>query len=60
MIDRLSVAGRLGQTDIPGDHGCIHLAREVALDLLGDLERKVRAPVEHRQKHALKLQLRVE
>ena len=35
--DGLAMAGRLGEADIAGDDGGVHLTGEMALDLLGYL-----------------------
>ena len=59
VVDGLAVARRFGKTHVARDDGRIHLAGEVALDLLGDLHGEVGAPVEHRQQHALQLQPRI-
>ena len=44
------------QPDVPGDHRGVHLAGEVALDLLRHLEGQVCPPVVHGEDHALQLQ----
>ena len=53
------MARRLGKAHIARNNRRIHLAGEVALDLLGDLHGEVGAPIEHRQQHTLQLQPRV-
>src|SRR3990172_7064004 len=50
---RLAVARRLGETHIAGDDGIEDLTREVAMDLVANLEREAGPAVEHRQHDAL-------
>src|SRR2546425_2155593 len=49
---RLAVARGFAEADVPGDHRVEDLPREVALDLVPDLEREARPPLEHGQDDA--------
>ena len=54
------MAGGLGEPHVPGDDGGVHLAREVALDLLGHLHGQVGASIVHGEDHALQINALVE
>ena len=54
------MAGGLGEAHVPGNDGGVHLAGEVALDLLRHLEGQVGAAVKHGEQHALHGQLGVQ
>ena len=58
--DRLAVARRLGQADVPRDHRLEDAIAQVASDLAGDIGRQLRASVEHRQHDALDVEFRVQ
>ena len=49
----LPVAGCLGEAHVARNHRVEDLARKVAVDLLADLERQARPPIEHREHDAL-------
>src|SRR4051812_46049305 len=50
---RLTVAGRLGEADVPRDSGLAELVAEMLLQLRSDLLRQVGALVEHGENHTL-------
>src|SRR3990172_11890544 len=58
--DRLAVARRFGQAHVARDDGVEDLAREVAVDLVADLEREARPAVEHPHYDFLHIEPRVE
>ena len=50
---RLAKAGGLGQADVTGDHRGVHLAGEVAFDLLRHLHGEIGTAVVHGEYHPL-------
>src|SRR5713101_3092134 len=58
--DRLSVAGRLGQPDIPWDHCRKHLCAKEASEIRGNLAGERGSLVIHGQKYALDGEARVQ
>src|SRR5437868_12570495 len=50
---RFAVARRLAEPDVARDHRLKDLAREIAMDLVADLQREARPAVEHRENDAL-------
>ena len=58
-IDGLAVAGRLRNADGARDGGLVDLGPEVLFDLLHDLHGQVQAAGEHREDHALNVQIGV-
>src|SRR3989338_4619506 len=57
---RPAVTRGLREAHVAGDDGIEDLTREVAVDLVADLEREARSAVEHRQHDALDLESRVQ
>src|SRR5215471_10356782 len=57
---RSAVAGRFREADAAWNDGVEHLPWKISIDLLADLEREARSPIEHREHKSEKIKPRIQ